>query len=124
LIDAGAPRVVVEVKYTSPNDVQVPSSRFDRYLNRRCFSDAHVANTTGLYELIRNWMFGCELAETRQPHSRQATPSGTERTSLYASCLTPNPDQGFVLLGWGELLAILNSALSPVLQTYLSGPFP
>ena len=36
VVDAGAAGVVViEVKYTSPNDVQVPSNRFDRYLDGR-----------------------------------------------------------------------------------------
>lgn len=129
VIDAGAAGIViVEVKYTSPNDVQVPSSRFDRYLNTRCFSDTDGAKATGLYELIRNWRFGCELAEgrrftlvnlVREKHVQREI----ERTSRFASSLATDGHRGFALVEWERLLAAPNAAFSPALGTYLSNRF-
>jgi len=129
VIDAGAAGLaIVEVKYMSSNDVKAPSDRFDRYLDTRCFSDTAEAKATGLYELIRNWRLGCEVAQSRpfvlvnlvlHRHLRRER----ERLSPFLSCLATNDLRQFELIEWERLLDQLDLIDTPTMRTYLSDRF-
>jgi len=59
--DAGI--VVIEVKLKSGPDIKTPDyAHWNTYLPSACFQDSGKAKESGLYELVRNWRIGCELA--------------------------------------------------------------
>jgi hypothetical protein len=58
--------VVIEAKLKAANDRQTKDLyRFDRYLRRpdRWTASPDLIRKSGLYELVRNWVIACELAE-------------------------------------------------------------
>lgn len=66
IIDGGREGLmVIEVKYLSGNEIKADHHRFAGYLDERFFSDAARVQRSGMYELVRNWRIGCELAGDR-----------------------------------------------------------
>jgi hypothetical protein len=58
--------VVIEAKYKAANDREKTGlRRFDRYLQRpdQWTATKDAVKAEGLYELVRNWVIACELAE-------------------------------------------------------------
>ena len=129
VIDAGAAGIaIIEVKYMSSNDVKAPNSRFDRYLDTSCFSDPDAAKATGLYELIRNWRFGCEIAQGRRfvlvnlVRHRDLLRE-KRRLSDFPSHLATNDRRQFALIEWERLLDQLDLLDTPEMRAYLSDRF-
>ena len=58
--------VVIEAKLTSQNEEQKAGyGGWLRYLNGIAFRDQQLARSSGLYQLVRNWRLGFELAGKR-----------------------------------------------------------
>jgi len=126
IIDAGSEGIIlVEVKYRSPNDYQAPDARFDRYLDTLCFNDPAAAKATGLYELIRNWRFGCELAQGRDLllvnlTRRQHLQREQQRLSPLVSTLATSDHRRFTAVDWEGLVDRLHLADAPTMLRYLA----
>lgn len=67
VLDFGVAGVIlIEVKLGATNAVLDPRSRrYERYLGPDAFSDPGLARQSGLYQLVRNWRIGCDLAMDR-----------------------------------------------------------
>lgn len=126
IVDAGSEGIViVEVKYRSPNDHKTPDARFDRYLDSRCFIDPAAAKATGLYELVRNWRFGCELARDRKFAlvnlvRRRDLQREQERLSQLISTLAMSGHRRFIPVEWEGLVDRLHLADTPTMRRYLA----
>jgi hypothetical protein len=129
VIDAGPSGVVIiEAKYMSPNDMKPPSDRFDRYVDARCFRNPDAAKATGLYELIRNWRFGCEVAHergfalinlVRHQHLRREE----KLLSSLIEYLTTGDHRKFAIIEWEWLINHLELARTPDMQQYVTDHF-
>lgn len=120
--------IIVEVKYLSRNDRTRPSEKFDRYIDGTAFADPQLAKVSGMYELVRNWRFGWELARGRpllmcNLVKRQQLRREREDTSRLASSLALGPHRRFELIEWESLLEDLSLSGSPGMDAYLAGHF-
>jgi hypothetical protein len=108
LIELGsAGIVVIEAKHGSKNDhLSEDHPNWQRYLNVG-FTDAVAVRHTGLYELTRNWRFGCELAAGRPFTLVNLGPSslfGDQRLETWTRALDTSLGRRFVRLSWNQLL--------------------
>jgi len=120
--------VIVEVKYLSRNNLTPPGDKFDRYVEGTAFADPQLAKMSGMYELVRNWRFGWELAGGRpllMCNLITGLHSERERqdTSRFVSALALGPHRRFELIEWESLLEDLALSAAPGMETYLAARF-
>lgn len=107
--------VFIEAKYRSPNPVQPNYAGFDKYLNDTSLfavAPSEVAKI-GLYELVRNWVIGAELARRRDSAFTLINlggPALTTTAGKFSAQIAPGPGRGFVHRTWSDVLR----AASPV----------
>jgi len=119
--DAGI--VVIEVKYRSGNDKKKFGVRYNRYVGETdAFTDVAAIGRSELYELVRNWRIGVELAGGR-PFTlvnlvvRDSDPARTEE---FRGGLNPKRGQ-FLVLPWQDFTAGFQQP--EWLKLYLSARF-
>ena len=105
--------VIVEAKLFSPNDKRPPDyAGWRLYLSPSAFHDVECARTTGLYQLVRNWRLGIELAAGRPFTLVNLAPTftSTERSEL--ACLRiacgTTATRHVCLRNWANLLASIS----------------
>jgi hypothetical protein len=108
IIDLGAYGLVfVEVKYKSGNDVQ-SAKPWKMYTASDVFLNSELAQSSGRYELVRNWRIGCDLARDR-PFSLVNLVRTVERgpaetsTRAFAESLKTGPSRRFAQLTFRTL---------------------
>ncbi|MGO9577730.1 MAG: hypothetical protein ACLPTQ_25750 [Terriglobales bacterium] len=102
--------VIIEAKLFSLNESQSESyGGWSKYLIHSAFRDPECAHATGLYQLVRNWRLGTELAGERPFTLFNLAPefAGNERTGLARLRLAfrTSPQRRFVLRRWSGLLS-------------------
>ena len=99
---------VVEVKLHSKNDIQ-KSANWSRYLPcPSAFSNADKAEASGLYELVRNWRIGHEVAGDRPFVLVNLAPAdtltSTKGMAVFRRSLATSPNRSFLPLSWADFL--------------------
>ena len=112
ILDFGpAGLVVIEVKYQSPNDHR-ERANWTPYLNEsRAFAQPTLAQSSGLYELVRNWRIAHDLAASSPfllvnlapQHLLDATPG----RPLFERSLGARGNGRFLPLSWSDFLAVV-----------------
>jgi hypothetical protein len=107
--------VLVEVKWRAPNDIVLDArvGKFDRYVDGSVsFAAPALAKKSGLYELVRNWRIGWDLAAGRPfrlvnlgPESLFQSPA----LGVLKGALPHSSDKRFQTLSWNEFLRVLKS---------------
>lgn len=110
--DAGL--AIVEVKFGSGNESK-GSDNWHRYLPcPAAFVDASQAEASGLYELVRNWRIGHELAGDRPfvlvNLAKAPTLTSTKGMETFRYSLATSKDRRFLPLPWRDFLAVARRA--------------
>jgi hypothetical protein len=107
--------VFIEAKYRSPNPVQRNYAGFDTYVGDAslfALPPRDIADI-GLYELVRNWVIGAEIARRRDSAFTLINlggPALTTTAGRFSAQVAQRPDRDFVHRMWSDVLR----AASPV----------
>jgi len=118
--------VIIEVKYRSGNDSR-PTANWYRYLPcNSAFRDSQQAQTSGLYELVRNWRFAHDLSGGRPFVVANLAPEDTFKTTPgltdFENSLAISQTRRFLRLSWNQLICSASQAVGGLpdwLNTYL-----
>jgi len=116
LLDFGeAGLAIIEVKYRSGNDSR-NSANWHRYLPcRAAFKDSKKAESSGLYELVRNWRFAHDLAGKRPFVVANLAPEDTFTTTAgltdFEASLATSGKRKFLRLSWCRFLWTASQAV-------------
>jgi hypothetical protein len=103
--DAGI--VVIEVKHRSGNEYK-PTGRSSRYVSSAiCFPDPAATQSSGLYELARNWRIGHEMAGDWPFVLINLGPQTLftdDRLSRFVASLRTSKSRRFLTVGWNQLI--------------------
>jgi hypothetical protein len=103
--DAGV--VLIEVKYRSGNNRKKFGDRYNRYIHGTdAFSDVAAVGRSELYELVRNWRIGVELARGRPFTLVNLVIKDTDppRTEEFRAGLNPRCGR-FLAIRWHDFTA-------------------
>jgi hypothetical protein len=99
----------IEAKYGSANDVQPNYRGFSKYLrNAELFTTSPTAvAAVGLYELVRNWVIGAELARRRESSFTLINlggPALTDTVAQFSAQVAQTPRRRFIHRTWRQVL--------------------
>ncbi len=112
ILDFGpAGLVVIEVKYQSSNDHRERANWAPYLDERRAFDQPRLAQSSGLYELVRNWRFAHDLAGSRPFLLVNLAPKRTLETTagraLFERSLGAKENGRFLPLSWTDFLGVV-----------------
>lgn len=122
----GAGLVVIEVKYLSANDQRTHANWPHYVQDAGAFANRAAAQSSGLYELVRNWRIAHDLAAGRPFAVANLAPASTlaatPNMEQFKASLNSSPERRFVPLTWSGFLTSMTAeceGLPPWFDSYL-----
>jgi hypothetical protein len=109
IIETKTKMIFIEVKYNSSNSYEKSLKKIENYLSEDYYSDIKKAHKSLLYELIRNWSIGNEIANGKEYYllniglkRKFDYEDKNERIKLFKDSL--NNKDNFVRFNWENII--------------------